>query len=1027
MLALMSNYDEKVSATAESYNALGSAEEENARYLNSVEASINKVISAFSELSKETLSSDFVKFILASVEGFIKMAQVIKVVNVVAGVALLTLNHFGKLPKVFTAMTASVLKTASSFMTLNATTTALLTSLTVISPLLALFAGQLIIQGIKDLNVTFEEQKVIVQDLTDEIIGLENAYKELSEKANRTDVENAKLAVLEKQIQAQKTLLELEKQKEFEKAVGQVTTGYKKEQDMFGNLKSTEETFKQFEIKLQDKKFKIYFDLADLESAEKKIESLSERISNGEEGLDEAYAKQEEIYAGLLRDYSEAYTILTDYQKAGMDTSAYDEFINSFGEMAQSSDILGDSLQETEQDLFSLTDVMTELENSTKLLTDAWKEQANDGQLSIDTIMKIISAGEEYLGLLMKENGVYKLNEEVAVSLFNKKKDISIEDIKIKKQQLEIDIKAMETTLLMYKNNAVVAEKTSKQGIDSIVLFGSVAHAIITGLGETGVATQNAVDKATAIAMESARKIAESSGGLNLLQKNIDESKIKLQQYDLALDALSSVTLPSYTGATKKASDATSGLKDKLQEAKDELSETEKAYKAMQNAIINQLEKEISLLEDKLKLTAEQKKLYEAQQQVAVSIIDSEIQAIKDKISALDKEKKAQDNLLAIEKAQFDIQKAKDEYERAKRQKVSIYREGKGFVYESDPKAMEDAQNNLDEALQKLEDLRKKQEEELIKDRFQDQIDALERLKEAWSKNMDDIFDETKNHADVLKFMEEFENASLEERERMLADFTSKYKTDIIDQNKDTQSQIDKLISLKDQWSKSMDIQDDLNKYAGAIDWLKKFEDASYEERVVMLDEFTKSWVSYYEKQTAVVEELTEALREMERASRASAQASRDEAQANKELANSKPKPPSSGGGGTGSNPSLGKYAKGGVDDFGTQGITDFTGKMAPNIQVDGSKEKPEVILNNEQAGNLLKRNGSGNTNAEMLYRMANTQLAPTINNKDDTTSSFVIQDAQIVLPSVKDPTGFAEALTAECRNIAIQKISNRK
>ena len=102
----------------------------------------------------------------------------------------------------------------------------------------------------------------------------------------------------------------------------------------------------------------------------------------------------------------------------------------------------------------------------------------------------------------------------------------------------------------------------------------------------------------------------------------------------------------------------------------------EKRYKGMQEAATEQLEREKSALESELKSDN--------------AYYDKKIQRIQDQISALDEQADAEDRLLAIEKVRIELAKVQS-------QKTSrIYREGIGFVWSTNQKAVSDAQSNLD-------------------------------------------------------------------------------------------------------------------------------------------------------------------------------------------------------------------------------------------------------------------------------------------------------------------------------------------
>ena len=109
----------------------------------------------------------------------------------------------------------------------------------------------------------------------------------------------------------------------------------------------------------------------------------------------------------------------------------------------------------------------------------------------------------------------------------------------------------------------------------------------------------------------------------------------------------------------------------------------EKVYKGMQSASTKQLDRERKSLEDELKSDN--------------AYYDRKIQRIQDQISALDEQADKEDRLLAIEKARIELAKTQSQ------KSARIYKAGIGFVWETDQKAVSDAQSNLDGLITELE------------------------------------------------------------------------------------------------------------------------------------------------------------------------------------------------------------------------------------------------------------------------------------------------------------------------------------
>lgn len=351
-----------------------------------------------------------------------------------------------------------------------------------------------------------------------------------------------------------------------------------------------------------------------------------------------------------------------------------------------------------------------------------------------------------------------------------------------------------------------------------------------------------------------------------------------------------------------------------------------------------------------------------------------------------------------------------------------------GWTWQANPEDVKEAEENLAEANKNLAELQKEQALAQKKQDIQGQIDELNELLEAWQTNLGDINDEIKNSSEVLDFATKFHNASLEERKQMLQQFTGSYVTEVDEQIKETDKQIENLKDLKSQWQNAMDIQADISKYAGAQEWLRKFEQATYEQRKQMLSSFTNSWVSYYNTQTAKINEAQQAVDRMSGSMNnannsgyntsgltsyrnATNQVADAAVNARNELEKLRQKQESlytwyegkttttgvpyahknyrNFGGVSNFTPKITqRSANGNVDYFSSSdgGVIDYTGEWGDGKNwVDGTPNKPEVILNNDQAANVLYE----------LAKAPNSRLADTRGGKN-MGETFIVNELNI-------------------------------
>ena len=165
--------------------------------------------------------------------------------------------------------------------------------------------------------------------------------------------------------------------------------------------------------------------------------------------------------------------------------------------------------------------------------------------------------------------------------------------------------------------------------------------------------------------------------------------------------------------AEEKAAEAEEAWSEALQANIESLQEQQSAYESLFNHMVSNIEEEIAALE-------EQK--------------NAEEQYWDDKINALEEQNDELDR-------QLDLEKKMDALAKARQKKVMVYKDGR-FQYIEDIDEVSAAQEELDEynreetLRQEIENLEKLKEEAISN--IDDQIEAWEEYKEAWSSIVDD-------------------------------------------------------------------------------------------------------------------------------------------------------------------------------------------------------------------------------------------------------------------------------------------------
>lgn len=116
--------------------------------------------------------------------------------------------------------------------------------------------------------------------------------------------------------------------------------------------------------------------------------------------------------------------------------------------------------------------------------------------------------------------------------------------------------------------------------------------------------------------------------------------------------------------------------------------------------------------------------------------LEEQIAALEKQNDEIDKQQEMEEKLLAVEEAKLKLQNAQQQ------KTLQVYREGQGFVWEADPDAIKEAQEELEDAQKDLN--------EQIKD---DQLEQLEEEKEAIEKSYQDRIDALQNFLDEQEYL----------------------------------------------------------------------------------------------------------------------------------------------------------------------------------------------------------------------------------------------------------------------------------
>ena len=484
------------------------------------------------------------------------------------------------------------------------------------------------------------------------------------------------------------------------------------------------------------------------------------------------------------------------------------------------------SVEEATKNLELALSDLTNMASAYDTLSNAVNEYNANGSLTLETLSNLTALGSDYISLLEVENGQMSINEKNLANLANSYID-------------EAEAKAYDKAM------AELANTTNRAGLSAGQASASGSNAAGTA---ARIAAQNAAKgapywdrywkSATAGQYKGVNKTKLSNVGKSL---QTQLSALESFRKSVGKNTVSAIKNTKATGGSSKArggnskatkantkavDDNTKALKanvDALKEQKEALEKEVDDYKKVIDYLNDKVDEEIDKLEEARDAEVqaiedridEYEKLADAQE----DSIDNEIDKLKESKDAeeeywnaqIDELEKAND---AMEE-QAKLEQLLQNLENARRKKVKVYREGKGFVYETDQdevakakKELEDYQNqkaledqinllkkNRDDALSvydkqiaDLEDYKKKQKAkydaiiedlkkqvEQIKEKYDVPINALKEWKETFKKQTEAYEQEIARQLTIQKTGIDTESANWTTRLNNLDAFVSAY------------------------------------------------------------------------------------------------------------------------------------------------------------------------------------------------------------------------------------------------------------
>ena len=537
-----------------------------------------------------------------------------------------------------------------------------------------------------------------------------------------------------------------------------------------------------------------------LDANEKLNESLSELTDEQRDSVDNLLEKHEELSEHLQE-------IVDRMIETGCSAEEAAEQLEYITDGADDAVDATERLSEATSELNSALDALNGMASAYDTLSNAVNEYNSTGQFSLSTLADLTALGSDYMSLLELENGQMTINEQGLRNLANAYID-------------DAEAKAYDEAIA--KLNKIAEDNLNASKRDGINVSNSSANASVNASQRAGRAAEIAGNQAEIAGnkwMVAWTKVANKAVSSNKVTKT--QANQVTQGLKTTIDALekarksfqtNTVAAIKNTKATGGSSKARGGNSKATKANTKAVDDNTKALKANVDALKEQkeaLEKEvddykkvIDYLNDKV--DEEIDKLEEAR--------DAEVQAIEDRIdeyekladaqedsidNEIDKLKEAKDAEEEYWNAQIDeLEKANDameeqakleqllqNLENARRKKVKVYREGKGFVYETDQdevakakKELEDYQNQ--KALEDQINLLKKNRDDALSV-YDKQIADLEDYKKRQKAKYDAIIEDLKKQVEQIKAKYDVPINALKEWKETFKKQTEAYEQEI--------------------------------------------------------------------------------------------------------------------------------------------------------------------------------------------------------------------------------------------------------
>lgn len=822
-LALMENYDRALELEKVSMESAGAAMEKYNIYTNSVEASLNRMKTAFSEMSMKTLKSKDIKWVSDLATGLMGAISatggLVKTITLLIGV-MLTLKNLNEVLS-FKHVIQGAKNFSVALKTLEASGKAASTAFGYIGlAITAITSAFMIVSAIQNKTAEIRENLIsISEENITNLDDMKRRYSELYNMQSKTvEQQNEMIALQERiassfakttgkvmettaaykdNIQAIKDMTEAEINKilalrkpDYDKAIKELSKNYltsqiesfsfdiiNSEDYQKGLLKQLAQMDNAFQLTTRglaiegnylevEKTFNDWFDLYG-----SSLGVISEYDTKINEKMTKLYSKFSDKYADYISTIEEYEYYLELLEKQAQDTgSAIGAFVDTMAEydalVATSKNVALRYNTELDKYVKRLNEQNEALEGSIALSEKYLAiRQAmlavEEAQASVSKARTMLSSPDSFYSSLLEKDGYSSAKEKLGIGIFS---------------QLTNARKEYDKAISLMSEGKISKEEVS-QAYENYEKIRQSINSSYGVMEDYLTALENENDLLNKQNEELELKESYNKSILNIAEKQYDvnNAMAKLQNIDQFYDVNQAKRTYDIAKIAKEYPieelnhyiESLEYQNDKIKEHNDLLERN----KRLTEALTDVQEAQMELNKAYLKLQNESefynvdkaRERYDiAQKLYELPIEDLEhlIESLEYQNSILDRQNEITQKELDIQEKLYDVEKAREELAKAKQSRIRIYREGQGFVYEEDVFAISDANDNLSDANKNLKD-----SQDSLQEYYEDrELDNL--------RNYLEILKGVKNSQDALTETEE----ALTDAQQALNDYYSQYE-----------------------------------------------------------------------------------------------------------------------------------------------------------------------------------------------------------------------------------------------------------